>query len=227
MSCERKMTDTTEGAYRGLSGLSANPDSQELAAYYDAWAKDYDQTLASWNYRSPAVAAELLARQVPRGEKVLDAGCGTGLSGKALQAQGFQHVIGMDISQASLDQAAQTGAYARLVQVNMQDLPLPFEDDGIAGLLCVGVLTYLQDTEGVLQEFCRIVCPGGVVVFSQRDDLFGERDCAAVLQRLEDEGVWARVFVSEPQPYLPDHEEYADSIRSFTGFFGYCERSRG
>ena len=219
MSRERKMTETTQGAYRGLSGLSANPDSQELAAYYDAWAKEYDQTLAAWNSRSPAVSAELLARQLPRGDKVLDAGCGTGLSGNALQAQGFQHVTGMDISQVSLDQAAQTGAYARLAQVNMQDLPLPFEDDGVAGLLCVGVLTYLQDTEGILREFCRIVRADGAVVFTQRDDLFMERDCAAVLQRLEDERVWSRVFVSEPQPYLPDHEEYADSIKVIYGVF--------
>ena len=219
MSCERKMTDGTESARRGLSGLSANPDGQELEAYYDAWAKEYDQNLADWDYQAPTVAADLLAHEVPRDGKVLDAGCGTGLSGKALQAQGFLHVTGIDISQTSLDQAAQTGAYERLAQVNMQNLPLPYGTDEIAGLQCVGVLTYIPDTEGILREFCRIVRAGGVVVFSQRDDLFEERDCAAVLQRLEDDRIWARVFVSEPQPYLPDNEEFADSIKVIYGVF--------
>jgi hypothetical protein len=83
----------------------------------------------------------------------------------------------------------------------------------------VGVLTCIPDTEAILREYCRIVCTDGVVVFSQRDDLFGERGCAAVLQRLEAEGVWARILVSDPQPYLPDHEEYTTSIKVIYGVF--------
>ena len=85
-------------------------DSEETAAYYDAWADNYDETLAQWNYQSPAIVASMLKREVPPDDCVLDAGCGTGLSGRALHAAGFRRLTGIDISQASLDVAALTGS---------------------------------------------------------------------------------------------------------------------
>jgi predicted TPR repeat methyltransferase len=176
-----------ENDHHGLSELSAN--SQEIADYYDDWAEDYDQTLTQWNYQCPTVAAELLKREVPLDGSILDAGCGTGLSGSALRAAGFQHLTGIDISQDSLDVAVKTGAYERLLPVNLQQFPLPFDSDAFAGLLCVGVLTYVPDAVGILREFCRVVQPGGAVVFTHRDDL------------------------SEPQLYLPDNEEFSDKIK--------------
>ena len=202
------------GARRsGLNELSVNPNSGDIEQYYDQWAAEYDGDLQDWNYEAPKEAAALLRQGVPLEAKVLDAGCGTGLSGQALKAQGYTHVTGIDLSQASLDLAQQTGAYERLAQVNMQQLPLPYETDEFGGLQCVGVLTYVPDTGGIMREFCRIVRHGGLVVFTQRDDLYAQRGDAAALQALEDEGVWEKILVSEPRPYLPGNADYGDQIR--------------
>lgn len=200
-----------ENDHSGLSQLGT--DSQEITAYYDDLAADYDQTLTRWNYQCPTEAAALLKQQVPLDGNILDAGCGTGLTGSALQAAGFRHLTGIDISQDSLDVATKTGAYKRLCQVNLQQLPLPFDTDEFAGLLCVGVLTYVPDAVGILSEFCRVVRPGGTVVFTHRDDLFSKQDYPAVIQRLQDEGKWEKISVSEPQLYLPGHEEFSDKIK--------------
>ncbi len=86
------LSSPNENDHSGLSELSA--DSREIADYYDDWAENYDQTLEQWNYQSPAVAAELLKRETPLEGDILDAGCGTGLIGSALQAAGFQHLTG-------------------------------------------------------------------------------------------------------------------------------------
>lgn len=188
-------------------------DSQETAAYYDAWADSYDQTLAQWDYQSPAIVAAMLRQEVPPYGDVLDAGCGTGLSGKALHDAGFRRITGIDISQASLDVAARTRAYDRLLQVNMQQVPLPLESDEFAAVQCVGVLTYVPDSAAILREFCRVVQPGGLVAFTQREDLFNERDVAGVMQTLADEGLWTPVSVSEPQAYLPGNADYADKVK--------------
>jgi SAM-dependent methyltransferase len=94
----------------------------------------------------------------------------------------------------------------------MQELPLPMESDMYDGLECVGVLTYLPDSEGLLSEFCRIVRPGGIILLTQRTDLFAERSFPAVLEALTSAGLWKVLEVSDPQPYLPQHEEYADKI---------------
>ena len=188
-------------------------DSQETAAYYDAWADSYDQTLAQWDYRSPAIIAAMLKQEVPPYSDALDAGCGTGLSGKALHDAGFRRITGIDISQASLDVAARTAVYDRLLQVNMQRVPLPLESDEFAAVQCVGVLTYVPDSAAILREFCRVVQPGGLVAFTQREDLFKERDVAGVMQTLADEGLWTPVSVSEPQAYLPGNADYADRVK--------------
>ena len=201
----------TPNDHSWLTRLST--DSQETAAYYDDWAESYDETLAQWNYRSPAIVATMLKREVPPDGPILDAGCGTGLSGKALHDAGFRRITGIDISQASLDVAAQAGVYERLVQVNMQQAPLPLETGEFAAVQCVGVLTYVPDTDAILREFCRVVRPGGLVAFTQREDLFKERDVAGVMQTLADDGLWTPVSVSEPQAYLPGNADYADRVK--------------
>jgi predicted TPR repeat methyltransferase len=143
---------------------------------------------------------------------ILDAGCGTGLSGKALLAAGFITIDGIDVSRRSLEIARMTGAYRTLRAIDLQRLPLPIPDDLYDGLTCVGVLTYLTDSISTLREFSRVVRPGGFVAITQRSDVFAEREFPSVLEGLSNEGVISQVRISEPRPYLPNNEEFSDQI---------------
>ena len=71
-------------------------------------------------------------------------------------------------------------------------------------LVCVGVMTYLPDVEAVWREFARVVRPGGLVVVTQREDLWEPRDCQEIIDRLAADGVWTPLDVSGPAPYLPE-----------------------
>lgn len=134
---------------------------------------------------------------------MLDVGCGTGLVGRALRERGCTADIGgIDISQASLRVARQTGAYATLEPADLQQ-PLDVEDDSVDVLVCVGVMTYLPAVEATWREFARVVRPGGIVVVTQREDLWEPRGCQEVIDRLAAEGVWAALDVAGPAPYLP------------------------
>ena len=87
-------------------------DPREVADRYDAWAKAYDDDLASWSYQAPAVVADTVVSRLPEVASVLDVGCGTGLAGRALRERGFEGQLrGLDISQASLEIAQQGAAY--------------------------------------------------------------------------------------------------------------------
>ena len=179
-------------------------DPGEVAGRYDAWAQGYDDDLAAWSYQAPAVVAEAVVSRPPEAGSVLDVGCGTGLVGRALRASGFHgHIRGIDISPASLEVARQCGAYDSVEQADLQQ-PLPLDDDSVDALVCVGVMTYLPEVEAVWREFARVVRPGGVVVVTQREDLWQPRDCQAVVDRLQDEGVWTPLEVTGPAPYLPE-----------------------
>lgn len=178
-------------------------DAREVAARYDEWAQRYDEDLASWSYQAPTVVAQiLLTRQGVEG-MVLDVGCGTGLVGRALRSRGFAgQVDGLDISPTSLEIAEQCGAYDSLEQADLQQR-LAVEDDAVDAVVCVGVMTYLPEVEVVWREFARVTRPGGLVVATQREDLWHTRECQAVVDRLGDEGVWTQLEISGPSPYLP------------------------
>src|SRR3954452_2069892 len=179
-------------------------DPREVAGRYDEWAKGYDDDLAAWSYQAPAVVAETVVSRQPTAGVVLDVGCGTGLVGLALRARGFAgEILGLDISQASLDLARQSGAYYSVERADLQQR-LPCEDDSVDALVCVGVMTYLPEVEAVWREFARVARPGGLIVATQREDLWQPRECQPVVDRLQTEGVWTPLEITGPAPYLPE-----------------------
>ncbi len=184
--------------------LNQSPsDAREVAGRYDEWAKSYDDDLASWSYRAPEVVAETVVTRHPEAGSVLDVGCGTGLVGRALRARGFAgKILGLDISQASLEIARQSGAYESLEIADLQQR-LDVEDETVDAVVCVGVMTYLPDVEAVWREFARVARPRGVVVATQREDLWDSRECQSVVDRLQDDGVWTPLDITGPAPYLP------------------------
>jgi predicted TPR repeat methyltransferase len=179
-------------------------DPRAVAERYDAWAQNYDHDLTSWSYQAPMVVAETVGTRHPEAESVLDVGCGTGLVGRALRARGFAgQILGLDLSQASLEIARQCGAYDSLERGDLQQR-LVLGDDSVDAVVCVGVMTYLPDVEAVWREFARVARPGGIVVATQREDLWQPRECQTVVDRLQSEGVWTPLEITGPAPYLPE-----------------------
>lgn len=205
------MNSEDKADHSGLRNMTTRSD--EVAKYYDDWAEEYDRTLAQWQYEAPQQVASRLRAELSTDADILDAGCGTGLSGEALAEAGFQTIDGMDVSQRSLDVAAERGVYRSLRRVDMQKLPLPHDDDSYDGLACVGVLTYIPDSKAILKEFCRIVKPGGVLLVTQRSDLLAERNFPATLADLQTQGLLTDHDISEPMPYLPENEEFHDEVK--------------
>lgn len=204
------MESGSRSQHIGLSNISKKSD--DVTTYYDNWASEYDGTLADWRYEAPEHVATMLCAQLSPKSAILDVGCGTGLSGRALHTVGFTIIDGIDVSHRSLEIAGMTGAYRTLQTIDLQRLPISIPDNHYDGLACVGVLTYLMDSVGTLREFSRVVKSGGVIAITQRSDLFVEREFQSVLEGLVNEGVIAQLHISEPCPYLPDNEEFSDQI---------------
>jgi predicted TPR repeat methyltransferase len=194
---------TTDPASIG-DWLQEDPsDAHEVAQRYDGWARTYDDDLTSWSYQAPTVVADIVIARHASARSVLDVGCGTGLVGRALRDRGYTgRLVGLDLSHESLDIARQGGAYDALEQADLQQR-LGVEDDSHDAVVCVGVMTYLPDVEAVWRELARVVRPEGLVVVTQREDLWPARECQAVVDRLQAEQVWTPLEITGPAPYLP------------------------
>ena len=195
-------------------GEKFSTKSDAVERDYDKFAEtgNYDETFAEWDYVGPETAAAILRNYVPLSSVILDAACGSGLTGTALRNLGYTDIHGIDISHSLLKLAEKTGVYSSLRRVDMQKIPLPIDDDTYDAVNFIGALTYFE-TNDVLKELCRIVRPKGHIVFSQRDDIMRERNYDEKLRELEEMGAWKRIFGTEPMPYLPNHPEYGTKIK--------------
>ncbi|MBV7332019.1 class I SAM-dependent methyltransferase [Chloroflexi bacterium TSY] len=190
-------------------------DSRQVVARYAKLSPVYNQAVTDWGYQCPEVAAQYMQQYVSLNSKVLDAGCGTGMTGEILAELGYTHIVGLDISPEALALAEQTGAYQEVHLQDMLRIPYPFADNAFAAVECVGVLTFIEDPFPVLAEFCRLVKRGGHLIFTQRDDLYQKHDYASALEQLETKGLARCLVKSDPQPYLPLHKDYGNQIGVF------------
>jgi predicted TPR repeat methyltransferase len=195
-------------------GKDYSTDSTAVERDYEQFAEtgSYDETFDEWGYVAPETAAAILKNYVPRGSRILDAACGSGLTGVALHRLGYEHIDGIDISTGLLELAEATGVYEHLERVDMQVFPLPFDDGEYDAVNFIGALTYFE-TDEILRELARVVRSGGHVVFTQRDDIMRDQDYGEQLAELERDGTWTRRFGTEPMPYLPRHPDYGDAIK--------------
>jgi SAM-dependent methyltransferase len=129
---------------------------------YDLWSETYDRT------PNPIVAMDarhtlrLLAPQP--GERILDAGCGTGRHLKRLIDSGAK-TIGLDFSQGMLEVARRNNPAALLVHADLQQ-PLPFGPARFDAVLCALIGEHLGELRVVFQEMYSILRPKGRLVFS-------------------------------------------------------------
>ncbi len=151
------MTDSPNAA---LDLVHAARTPAEVAAGYAAWASDYDRETAALGYCLPFAITSWVARYVPIGQgPLLDAGCGTGLSGAMLAALGYGDVDGLDISPEMLAIARGRGVYRDLKEAALGD-PLPWADGNFRAFFSTGVFTIGHAPASGLQDLVRITAKG-------------------------------------------------------------------
>ena len=196
--------------------IAATTETVETSPGFDLWAPTYDEDAVELGWLAPEQAAAqlapnlpALAAQRPAPLRALDAGCGSGLMEAAWRSLGITRVTGMDLSAGMLEVAREREFYEALEHTSL-DEPLPFADSTFDVIACVGVLSYVRETErsSVMEEFIRVAAPGGLVAFSHRTDYVEPQGWSGVQGQLAEEGAWSLLDVSEGV-YLPESSAYS------------------
>lgn len=180
-------------ANAALDSVYGADTPETLAQAYAAWAATYDSETASLGYLLPFLITAWVARYVPAGEgPLLDAGCGTGLSGPSLKALGYGDIAGLDLSDDMLKIAGSRNAYGELKQA-MLGGPLPWPDGHFRAFFSTGVFTISHAPASGLHELVRITKKGGHAIFTVRDQVFESGGFQAVFDELEQARKWRLV----------------------------------
>ncbi len=192
MAASKKFLDS---AY-DLNGVA------ETQAFYDAWSESYDAEVAENGYATPGRCAEALAGcGADKGAAVLDIGCGTGISGAALRAEGFGIVDGSDLSAEMLDKARAKGIYRDLLQADLTN-PMPFEDGAYGAISAMGVLNPGHAPAETLDAILAKLPTGGLFVFSLNDHAMADGTYEARIMENLDAG-YARLLFKDYGDHLP------------------------
>lgn len=160
-------------------------DPQSTKAFYDDWAGSYEAELAENRYATPArVAAALTETQTPLDARILDYGCGTGLSGEAFVAAGYTLIDGTDLSPEMLAEAEAKQIYGRLF-LTEPGATLSVVEGSYDVIAAVGVVGPGAAPVALLQTFCGLLAPGGRLAFSYNDHALGDAEACAARDALD------------------------------------------
>ncbi len=142
-------------------------DTQRVASAYGRWAPVYDAVFGPV-FRQGRLIAVQAAERV--GGRILEVGVGTGLSLSSYRRA--SRVIGIDISEPMLDKARQRvrrQGLSHVEDIRTGDAErLDFADASFDVVVAQYVVTAVPNPERALDEFARVVRPGGEIVITTR-----------------------------------------------------------
>ncbi|MDT0484333.1 class I SAM-dependent methyltransferase [Streptomyces doebereineriae] len=137
-------------------------DHTHVQEFFSARAADWDSRFPD---DGPAYAAAVAELGLRVGDRVLDAGCGTGRALPPLRAAVGPSgvVVGADLTPAMLEAAVRAGRN-RDGQLLLSDVAaLPLRSRSLDAVFGAGLISHLPRPAENLRELARVVRPGGVL----------------------------------------------------------------
>lgn len=174
---------------------------------FNPMAEQYDlRMVRTLGYQLPRQVAEQITEIFPDKKlNLLDLGCGTGLLGVYLgPIQGA--MVGVDLSEAMIDQAARHNVYHRFHTVNILEALRDTPDALYDVIAALDVFPYIGDLAQAIANAQRILAPGGFFIFSTES---ADKDDAEAA---------ANGYALKPAGRYTHHRAYLEKLLKQAGF---------
>lgn len=170
-----------------LAEAYALETEEDARAFYGRWSDSYDDLVEhGLRYLAPAKIAAALAKHLhPGAVPILDAGCGTGLTGACLRELGFEVLDGLDLTCAMLDKARPKGIYRALIEADL-NVPLELATGVYSAVVSSGTFTLGHVGPKPLDELLRVLAPGGYLACTVHDNVWDTLGFSAAFDALCD-----------------------------------------
>ncbi|MFH9006160.1 class I SAM-dependent methyltransferase [Streptomyces afghaniensis] len=137
-------------------------DQTRVQEFFTARAADWDSRFPD---DGPAYAAAVAELGLRAGDRVLDAGCGTGRALPPLRAAVGPSgvVLGADLTPAMLREAVRAGRDRDGALLLADVAALPLRSHSLDAVFGAGLISHLPSPAENLRELARVVRPGGVL----------------------------------------------------------------
>lgn len=181
----------------GRGEVPAKAPDAYVATLFDQHADVFDVMLVErLGYSVPLQVRQLLLdRDLGPFERMLDLGCGTGLSGEGLRDR-VQHITGVDISENMVEAAHEKEVYDTLYVAEAVHFLQGTQDPDWDLVVATDVLPYLGDVDDLFSGVAARLADGGLFVFSSEtlpeDSLKGRHFTVGPKQRFAHDGGYLR-----------------------------------
>ena len=134
-----------------------------LKKFYNS-SQTYLECLEKHNENTFSKFINVCKKNIPEHSHILDCGCGIGLSSYLLNKSGFK-VTGIDLSSLFISKAKNKFSNQLNLNFSVESVSkMSFSDNFFDAVCCYDLLEHVADVENSLEEMCRILKKGGILI---------------------------------------------------------------
>lgn len=144
---------------------------EQEASRWDRMYGEETKSLAEEHFRQRRdFTVDYILGRFDKATSICDLGCGAGPVTFELMRNGYR-VVGVDYSLDMLENAQKRlleGGQSDIALINSNGEQLPFGGEQFDLVVCLGVISYIENYADVIAEINRILRPGGTLIISYR-----------------------------------------------------------